>query len=71
MAQALGRMEWMAGDCDGARQVWERGLEAVGPSAPLLNLWAQRELRAGGPQVRVKSVKVAYFLKYVESMKGV
>ena len=45
----------MSGDCDKARIVWRQGNTLVGPSAPLLNLWAQRELRAGGTSARHKA----------------
>lgn len=42
--QALGNVEWAAGNGAAAREVWQRGLDGpAGPSAPLLCYWAQRE----------------------------
>jgi tetratricopeptide (TPR) repeat protein len=45
---SLGRVIWSLGGAEEGRKVWGLGCEVVGPSAPLLHQWSQKELRAGG-----------------------
>ena len=45
--QALGRLEWMAGDLERARAVWRQGETVAGPSSLLGHTWAVLELRSG------------------------
>ncbi|GAX76729.1 hypothetical protein CEUSTIGMA_g4176.t1 [Chlamydomonas eustigma] len=52
---ALGKVEWMTGDCEKARKVWSAGNSMAGPYAPLLNLWARYEMKSGGAAARTKA----------------